>query len=144
MNLLSLSEREMLDYLATFSTDPVIQRLVGMIDYTKEEYKNLVDNLVDAGMDEDFLVFHGMTSPGSYIKDLEYQIEDLEREKNSLEEEIDELKTKTVVDFIAEVKQEQLELKQQMHIVKTDNGVLQRRAEDLQAKLDMWTVMNRV
>lgn len=142
-NLLTMSEREMVHYLDMYSEDPVIHRLLGMITYTRDEYQYLVENLADAGMDQDFLVFHGMTSPGSYIKELEFQVEELEREKSSLEEELDELKTKTVVEFIAEVRQEQLELKQQMYIVKNDNGILQRRAEELQAKLDMWGVMSR-
>ena len=144
MNLDSLSERELVNYLAMYSTDPVIQRLIGMIEYTREEYTNLVDNLVDAGMDRDFLVFHGMTSPGSYIKELEMQVDELERDVDSLHEDLDELKTKTVLEFLGEVKLE-LKTMRQLHATDTEKiRGLEKELEKTQEKLRVWNVMNKV
>lgn len=144
MNLLTMSEREMVNYLDMYSDDPVIKRLLSMISSTKEEYEDLVDNLVDAGMDRDYLVFDGMTSPGSYIRDLEFQVEDLERENTDLSEELHELKAKTVVEFIHELREDRLRLEHHVREYQSDNEILRKRTEQLEEKLNMWTIMNKV
>lgn len=144
MNLLAMSEREMVNYLDLCSDDPVIKRLLSMISFTQEEYEDLVDNLVDAGMDREYLVFNGMTSPGSYIRDLENQVEDLERENSDLSEELDSLKTKTVVELIHELKEDRLRMEHYVRESQSDNEFLRKRTEQLEEKLNMWTIMNKV
>lgn len=144
MNLDSLSERELVNYLAMYSTDPAVHRLIGMIEYTREEYTDLVDNLVEAGMDRDYLVFHGLTSPGSYIKELEFQVDELERDVERLNEDLEELKTKTVLEFLSEVKQELKIMRQRQS---TDTNTIRSLEHELKAtqeKLQVWNVMNKV
>jgi hypothetical protein len=111
MNLNHLSNSELLVYLDKHSTDPLIVRLVNIL---MEKQYGLVSDLLAAGMNEQTWTFcpdsYNEFYPGQYISHLrdklDHALDDLEHSEFLLKqanEEIDELKARTVAELIAEL-----------------------------------------
>lgn len=143
MNLDALSERELVNYLLMYNTDPVVQRLLSVIECRQTDYDDLVDELVSVGMDRHYLVFDHNDSPGEYISNLVRNVEGLEQENSQLQEEVDELKTKTVLDFLGEVKRELKLAREQQYEAAQRTKKLQEELDQAKSKLDTWAIMNR-
>jgi hypothetical protein len=106
----------------------------------------IVDDLVDAGMDDTFCTFRsewgGEYHPGRYITLLEDEIRIRDEDILQLRNELEEQKARTIADLIGELKQE----------IKTANWMAeearreQRKAEGdhaiMKSKLSMWTKLN--
>lgn len=151
MNYESMSDKELIHYLDLYATDPLIRRLANMLHNTRG---GLIADLEAAGMDPDTWRFETEWQsmyPGDYIQQLRRDIEelesDLEHTKYNLDEmttERDELKTRSIMDFIQEVHQEKQTnahlIKEAMATVKT----FKDENDKLREKIDMWGVMNRV
>lgn len=137
--MIHLTDKELVDYTIKFSNDPEKVRLA---TYMERVEGAIIDDLVDAGMDDTWCTFRseygGSYHPGQYIRHLE---EELEIHKDSilqLQNELDELKARTVLDLLVELRQE----------IKTANWMAEeaRRERDyaqadhalMKDKLKMW------
>lgn len=143
MNILGLSDAELIDYLDKFSDDLVIRRLVDMHYNIDSEAKSLISDLVLAGMDKTYYTFDFNDTPGEYIRNLERNVEDLQDEVDDLRERLDELKTKTIVDMIYEIKISNDNLKKQLYEYERNNGVLKDKLKDMEEQRDAWAILNK-
>jgi len=144
MNLLALTDRELIEYLDKYNDDPVIQRLVKMTIYTShtsDEIENLIEDLGRAGMD-DYLTIDD-ESPGRYIRNLEMEYREASAALEDVKEQLDELKTRTVVDFIADVKYQVKSLESENRRMEMNLKETQNELKRVSEQRDMWAVMNR-
>jgi len=146
-----MTDLELLHYLDIYSDDPLIRRLIEVLTRTRGE---IISDLEDAGMDPQTWTFGdgwNKMFPGQYITDLEKQLryteEELEDAKYKLEQtrdERDELKTRSIMDFIQEVHQEKQTnaylVKEAMTTVKAYKDENDR----LKEQIDMWGRLNKV
>jgi predicted RNase H-like nuclease (RuvC/YqgF family) len=98
----------------------------------------ILDDLEDAGMCPDTCTFENTYSPGQYIRHLENEIDYLANERNQLQDELHELKATTLIDFIANVKQE---LHTAKWSIEESRRVAQREKElriEAEQKWEMW------
>ncbi len=150
MNYNSMTDLELLHYLDIYSDDPLIRRLVDVLSKTRGA---LISDLENAGMDPDTWMFKTdwqSMYPGDYIIHLETQLRHVEEElsglqykHDDLEEEYDRLKTRSIMDFVEEVKQEQ---RANQELVKEAMGTVQafkKENERLKEQIDMWAKMNQ-
>ena len=146
-----MTDLELLHYLDIYSDDPLIRRIIGVISRTRGA---LLDDLEHAGMDPDTWTFRTdwqSMYPGEYIESLRSEVKNTEEELSGLryryedlEEERDRLKTRNIMDFIEEVKQEQ---RANQELVKEAMGTVhafKKENERLKEQIDMWGRMNRV
>lgn len=143
-----MTVRELIHYLDLYSTDPVVRLLLDKINN-----EDLVSQLVDVGMDpvtntfdDDRMTFY----PGEYIEhlrrelfDVRDELDDLQYRYDDVVEQRDELKTRNIMDFIEEVRQEQ---RTNQDLVKEAMGVVQtykQENERLKEQIDMWARMNQ-
>lgn len=138
-----LTDKELIDYTIKFSDDPdkvrlatVMERMTGAI----------IDDLVDAGMDETWCTFRsdfgGEYHPGRYITHLENEIQIAHDEMYDLRKELEELKARTVMDLIAELKQEIKTADWMAEEARRERDKLQGEHDRMKSKLSMWTKLN--
>jgi hypothetical protein len=139
MNLDCLSDKELISYTIKFSDDPVKVRLATAIERVEGA---IIDDLVDAGMDETFCTFRsewgGEYHPGQYIRLLEDEISQRDFEIKQLQDELEEQKARTIADLIAELT---TEIRTQQYLVKEakdETRKAYKEAEDAKEKLKMW------
>ena len=151
MNYNAMSDTEFMHYLDIYSDDPVVRRLIGVLERTRGA---LVDDLVDAGMDaQDWTFGSGWSrqSPGQYIHDLQDQIrsleddnDDLRKHKEELEDECDRLKSRSVMEFLQEVEREKIENQSLVREAMKTVRAYKQENDDLKEKIDMWGRLNKV
>lgn len=138
-----LTDKELIDYTIKFSDDSEKVRLATAMERITGA---IIDDLVDAGMDDTFCTFRsewgGEYHPGRYITLLEDEIRIRDEDILQLRKELEELKARTVLDLLMELKQE----------IKTANWMAEeaRRERDyaeadrklMKDKLSMWTKLN--
>lgn len=134
-----LTDKELIDYTLKFDADPVRVRLALIMDNMPGA---ILEDLEDAGMDPVFCNFENTYLPGQYIRHLESELDVYHDENRQLREELAELKARTVMDLIAELKQE----------IRTADWMAEeaRRERDqavgdrniMKSKLSMWTKLN--
>lgn len=147
----SMTDLELLHYLDIYSDDPLIRRLIDVLTRTRGA---IISDLEEAGMDPQTWTFGDgweQQFPGQYIIDLKKQVtyaeEELEGVKYKLEEaekELDELKTRSIMDFVQEVWQEKrtATFKVQEALKEAEH---QRKENDrLREQIDMWGKLNQV
>ena len=144
----SMTVRELIHYLDLYSTDPVVRLLLDKINN-----EDLVSQLVDVGMDpvtntfdDDHMTFY----PGEYIEHLRkgrdyssVEYDNLKWQFEDLQESYDELKARSIMDFIEEVRQEQ---RANADLVKEAMGTVhayKKENERLKEQIDMWAKMNQ-
>jgi hypothetical protein len=139
MNLDCLSDKELISYTIKFSDDPVKVRLATAIERVEGA---IIDDLVDAGMDETFCTFRsewgGEYHPGQYIRLLEDEISQRDFEIKQLQDDLEEQKARTIADLIAELT---TEIRTQQYIAneaKEATRKARKEAEDAKEKLKMW------
>jgi hypothetical protein len=147
MNYDHLSARELIHYLDLYSEDPVVIRLVSLL---KEE--SLVGELVEAGMDEDSMTFKAdwqNMSPGEYIKHLENDVDyyvrerdELEQEKEHLEQEVNRLSTISLVKFIGDVSDKLDVAKSEMHRAQRIAENEKKLRQEAEQKFEFWEKLN--
>lgn len=145
MKLDHLSDNELIDYVIKHDNDPVRLRLA---THMQRVAGAIIDDLERAGMDTTYCDFRSIVNenkyfPGDYISHLENEIEYLNQQREQDAKEIHELQARTIMDLIAELKQD---ITTAEHIAKEahkERRNAQAREEDMKNKLDMWTIMNR-
>ena len=139
MNLDCLTDKELINYTIKFSDDPVKIRLATAVERVEG---SIIDDLVDAGMDETFCTFRsewgGEYHPGQYIRLLEDEISQRDFEIKQLQDELEEQKARTIADLIAELT---TEIRTQQYLVKEakdETRKAHKEAEHAKEQLKMW------
>jgi hypothetical protein len=150
MNYNSMTDLELLHYLDLYSDDALIRRLIDVLTRTRGE---IISDLEEAGMDPQTWTFgDGWTKmfPGQYITDLKKQLQyaenDLETANYKLEEmttERDELKTRSIMDFVQEVWQEKKTASFKVSEAMKETAQVKEQNAKLKEQLDMWARMNQ-
>lgn len=145
MNLNHLTDDELIDYVIKHDDDSVRVKLATVMQRTKG---SIIDSLVDAGMDETFCEFRsvvneGMYHPGQYINHLENEVEYLQGQINNLYKELENLKARTIMDLIVELKQEIRTAEFVRDEAIRDRRYAEENEAKMKSKLDMWTILNR-
>lgn len=132
---------ELIDHVLMFSTDPVARRLAQHI--ASETIDDLVDDLARAGMDAETCMFDDIYSPGTYIRNLEYEVADLRNSLDKAHDEIERLSTRTMLSVMAELQHEADEVRARMQRQNANIRALEEAKDELTKKLDMWSILNR-
>ena len=139
MNLDCLTDKELINYTIKFSDDPVKVRLATAVERVEG---SIIDDLVDAGMDETFCTFRsewgGEYHPGQYIRLLEDEISDRDFKIKQLHDELEEQKARTIAELIAELT---TEIRTQQYLVKEAKDETRKahnEAELAKEQLKMW------
>jgi hypothetical protein len=139
MNLDCLTDKELINYTIKFSDDPVKVRLATAVERVEG---SIIDDLVDAGMDETFCTFRsewgGEYHPGQYIRLLEDEVSDRDFKIKQLHDELEEQKARTIADLIAELT---TEIRTQQYLVKEakdETRKAYKEAEHAKEQLKMW------
>lgn len=134
-----MSDNELIDYTLKFDTDPVRVRLASVMERMPGA---IIDSLEDAGMDPVWCTFENTYHPGDYIRHLQNEIEFLNEENHKLQEQLRELETMTVLEFMDNARK-QIEVEKR-HVVLLSQDL--RKAVDekdhMKSKLSMWTKLN--
>lgn len=151
MNYNSMTDLELLNYLDLYSDDPLIRRIISVMSRTRGA---LLDDLENAGMDPDTWMFRTdwqSMYPGEYIEQLRRDRDeaesDLEHTKYKLEEaerELDEMKTRSIMDFVQEVWQEKKLASFKVQEALKEANAQKEENNRLKEKIDMWGRMNQV
>ena len=151
MNYNSMTDLELLHYLDIYSNDPLIRRLIEVLTRTRGE---IISDLEEAGMDPQTWTFGdgwNKMFPGQYITDLEKQVkyveDELEHTKYKLEEaetELDELKTRSIMDFVQEVWQEKRTASFKVSEAMKEIEQVKALNAKLTEQIDMWGRLNKV
>lgn len=145
MNINHLTDNELIEYIIKHDDDPIRVRLA---THMQRVAGSIVDDLVDAGMDDTWCTFTSEVNganyhPGQYIRHLEDEINHLNFMAEQSEKEIHELKARTIMDLIVELKQE---IKSAEFCTKEAHRELEKARENeanMKSKLDMWTILKR-
>jgi predicted RNase H-like nuclease (RuvC/YqgF family) len=151
MNYATMTDMELIHYLDLYAEDPLLRRLAAMLGNTRG---GLISDLEEAGMDPQTWTFqddyHRMF-PGQYITDLRRHRDelesDLEHTKYKLEEvetELDELKTRSIMDFVQEVWQEKRTASFKVSEAMKEIEQVKALNAKLTEQIDMWGKMNQV
>ena len=146
MNLNYLSDNELIDHVIKHDSDLVRVRLA---THMQRVAGAIIDDLERAGMDPTYCNFRSIVNenkylPGDYISHLENEIEYLNQQREQDAKEIHELQARTIMDLIAELKQDITTAERNAERAHKERRDAQSREEDMKNKLDMWTIMNRV
>jgi hypothetical protein len=148
MNLDMLSPQELIHYLDLYSTDPVVRKLVKML-----EADNIIADLVDIGMDPLTQTFDSdwdRDSPAEYIERLRSELEYAQEEQRIAEEdreyaqsETERYKNRSVAELLSDALREIDAAKSQASMAQREAEKLRNHNEDLTAKLNTWSIMTR-
>ncbi len=146
----NLTYKELVHYLDFNSTDPMVRRL---LEYINNQEENIIEGLVQAGMDPINCRFDRngyYHSPGEMIEKLCNDIDYAEREAAEWEEkyynikdERDRLRVRSVADLLNE-------MNEQVKRAQADRNNSDRIAEkykqenqELQEKINVWTILEK-
>lgn len=145
MNLNNLTDNELIEYIIKHDDDPIRVRLA---THMQRVSGAIIDDLLDAGMDDTWCNFRsdingGEYHPGKYIIHLENEVEYLNDRLSDADKEIKNLQARTVMEVFAELKQEIKTAEYQKELAIKDRQAAERKAEDMKHKLDMWAILQR-
>lgn len=145
MNLNHLTDNELIDYIIKHDDDPIRVRLA---THMQRVSGAIIDDLLDAGMDDTWCNFNSVVNggeyhPGQYIRHLENEVEYLIDKLSDADKEIKNLQARTVMEVFAELKQEIKTAEYVKELAIKDRQAAERREQDMKHKLDMWAILNR-
>ena len=145
MNLIHLTDDELIDHVIRYDDDPIRVKLATVMQRTKGA---IIDDLVYAGMDDVWCTFRSVVNDGeyhsgAYIRHLENEIEFLQNEVNQNLKEIKNLQARTIMDVFAELKQEIKTAEYSKEQAIKDRQIAERKEEEMRHKLDMWAILQR-
>lgn len=136
-----MTDNELIDYTLKFDTDPVRVRLAKVMDNMPGF---ILNSLEHAGMDPETCLFENTWDPGQFIHHLEQELEIYHDENAQLRAELEELKARTVLDFIAELKQEIRTADWKVKQAEEDRFKAVKERDEMKSKLSMWSKLNGV
>ena len=134
-----LTDKELIDYTLKFDNDPVRIRLAKVMDNMPGF---ILQRLEDVGMDPETCLFENNYDPGDWIHHLENELEIYQDENIQLRKELEELKARTVMDLIVELKQEIKTADWMAEEARRERDKLQGEHDRMKSKLSMWTKLN--
>lgn len=139
MRIDHLTDKELINHVIKFDTDPVRIRLATANERTAGA---IWDDLVDAGMDETYCTFTSEWGSnmhvGRYIEHLREELTIRDDELHHLREELEEQKARTIADLINELNQQ---ITTEQYIAREARHELDKarhEAADAKEKLKMW------
>lgn len=135
-----MTDNELIDYTIKFDTDPVRVRLATVMERISG---SIINDLIDAGMDEAWCTFENRYHPGQYIKYLEGEIEYLQEKLEEAHKEIEELKPMKVSDLIIELRQRITTEEWRVRHAEQAKHEAEKSRDEMKSKLDMWAILNR-
>jgi hypothetical protein len=145
MNLNHLTDNELIDYIIKHDPDPIRVRLA---THMQRVAGSIIDDLELAGMDDTYCEFRSVVTegkylPGQYISHLEGEIEYLNMQREQDAKEIQELKARTIMDLIAELKQDIKSAEWAKDEAYKERNQARENESRMKEKLDMWAILNR-
>jgi hypothetical protein len=134
-----MTDNELIDYTIKFDTDPVRVRLATVMDRMPG---CILDSLEDAGMDSETCLFENTYDPGQYIRHLESELDVYHDDNNQLRKELEELKARTVLDLLVELKQEIKTAEWMAAEARRERDYAEADRKLMKDKLSMWTKLN--
>jgi hypothetical protein len=143
MNLNNLTDEELINYTILHSTNPTEIRLA---TFLSRKLTPLLEDLTRAGMqvndgEYEFRSEFDYYSPSRYIEhlqnELEYQIE----ERLKLQEELDRLSTRTLIQFLAGVDEKLNKLEAEARRARINEDNERSRRVEAEQKWEMWDVL---
>jgi hypothetical protein len=138
-----LTDKELIDYTIKFSTDTEKVRLATVMERVQGA---IIDDLVDAGMHETWCTFTsewgGEYHPGRYISLLEEEIKIRDDEMLQLRKELAEQKARTIMDLIAELKQEIHTADWKLKEAESSRMKAVKERDHAKDQLSMWSKLN--
>jgi hypothetical protein len=134
-----LTDTELINYTIKFDTDPVRLRLATVMDRMPG---CILDSLEDAGMDPDTCLFENTYDAGQYIRHLESELDVYHDENNQLRKELDELKARTVLDLLVELKSQIKTAEWMAEEARRERDYAQADRKLMKDKLSMWAKLN--
>lgn len=149
LNVMHLSDAELLAYLDKHSLDPVVRRLVDIV-LTKET--DLIQSLVEIGMDGDRVEFcesGDYMSPAEYISHLERdrmywrdEHDELEQRHEVLAAKKKELENRSIIKIFADLGAEMQELDRGIRVANEQRERAMKEHAMMKDKLSMWAKLN--
>ena len=139
MNLIHLTDNELIQHVIKYDTDPIRVRLATIMERMPG---CILDSLIYAGMDPDNCLFENTYDAGQYITHLESEIEYLERELHEEQAERKKLEVRDVVTLLAEVNDYVKNLERGHAVLREKLHEEQKGHEETAHKLKMWNVLN--
>ena len=145
MNLNHLTDNELIDHVIKYDDDPVRVRIA---THMQRVHGAIIDDLVNAGMDDVWCTFRSVVNEGEYhsgdyIRHLESEVEYLNDKLSDANKEIKELQARTIMDVFAELKQEIKTAEWSMREANRELQVARENEANMKHKLDMWTILKR-
>lgn len=144
----NLTYKELINYIDLNSTDPMVRRLLEIL---QDRDESIVEGLVQAGMDpvDHRFDYDGYYySPGQYIDQLRNDVDFHEREAQEWEEkyqnmkdERDQLRARSVADLLADMRERIRRAEATAGEADREVTRLQRRNADLEEKINVWNVV---
>ena len=135
-----LTDTELIDYTLKYDTDPVRVRLAKVMDNTSGI---LLDGLEFAGMDSETWLFENTWDAGQYIHHLKAEVDYLNDELEQAQNKIEDMKTKTVLELIDELKKTIAGAEQRIRAADNAKERAYKERDEMKNKLDMWAILNR-
>jgi hypothetical protein len=137
------TDKELIDYTIKFSDDAEKVRLATAMERIEGA---IIDDLVDAGMDETYCTFRsewgGEYHPGRYISLLEDEISHRDFTIEQLHKELAEQKARTIADLIQELNQEILTQQFTLKEAHLETQRANKERDVAKDKLSMWAKLN--
>lgn len=140
MNLNHLTDNELIDHIIKYDEDPVRVRLA---THMQRVAGAIIDDLIDAGMDDTWCTFENTYHPGQYIRHLENEVEYLNDKLSDANKEIKNLQARTVAELIQELNQDIETEKYNVRVAREYQHKAEEKAKDAMHKLDMWSILKR-
>ena len=140
MNLNHLTDNELIDYIIRYDDDPIRVRLA---THMQRVAGAIIDDLVDAGMDDAWCTFENIYHPGQYITHLQSEVEYLNDQLHDANKEIKNLQARTIMDLIGELKQEIKTAEWMKDEANREKYKAQENEKIMKEKLNMWAILNR-
>jgi hypothetical protein len=143
MNTSHYTIPELIRYVLNHSTDPIAIRLAEYLSKGEDVTHELRESLIDAGMDRETNTFDYGISPGSYIRNLEYDIEELRHDLDEAQSEVERLSTMTMVQAMSQLMAKCSDMEYKNRMLHNRIEALDYEHEKVKDKLNMWTILNR-
>ena len=148
MNINNLTARELVNYLSMTSTDPVVRRLIELLDTSA-----LRVDLESVGLDpvDDTFYDNGQYhSPSEYIRQLRSDIDYYQRESDDwqtqcerAEGECRRLKARGVAEVMEEMLQQVRRAEYSTNEAHKELAKIKQVNKDLEDKINVWTILER-
>jgi len=142
MNTAYFTDEELINHTIKFSNDPEKIRLATAMERIRGA---IWDDLVDVGIDETYCTFTSEWGSemhvGRYIRHLREEIDIRDDELRQLRDEVNELKTRTIMEFIQEVNQELTTAKYLVKEAQAERDKEHKARRDAERELEVWDVL---